>query len=201
MDPAAYAELWLADAGLVGSPDYLDRYDGVAGLLRPARRSPSVGMGWIVLRRAGRDDPRVRIEDWPYELEQPIGPAFAAEQRAIDVEIRLSDADVLGARWQLASDVVAETSGQPGAADPEHLIFRQHRGFRRAVELDTGLGAVLGACDGELALDRLITAVAELLDVDPVQLAAEVVPRVRALSVDGIVHPAIGPVGVHSDQP
>ena len=69
--------------------------------------------------------------------------------------------------------MLAETRGQPGAADPQHLVFRQQRGFRRAVELDTALAGVLGACDGELPLHRLISSVASLLDLDPVELAAE----------------------------
>ncbi len=123
-------------------------------------------MGWIVLHRAGRDQPRIRIEDWPYELEQPIGPALAAEQAAVELDERLSDADVLALPWRLASDVVAETRGEPGAADPQHVVYRQQRGFRRAVELDTALAGVLGACDGELPLGRLIEAVAGLLDLD-----------------------------------
>ena len=200
MDPAAYVELWLADAGLAGAPDYLDRY---AAWLDYFERIGviGVGMGWIVLHRAERDVPRVRLEEWPYEIEQPIGPAFAAERDAVELDARLSDDHVRALRWQLAPDVVAETRGRPGAEDPEHLIYRQQRGFRRAVDLDTALAAVLGACDGDLPLIRLVEAVAGLLDVDAEGLAAEVVPRVRALSVDGILQPAIGPAGVHSDQP
>ena len=151
LDAAAYAELWLADAGRAGAPDYLERYgewlDYFARLGVTA-----VGMGWIVLHRAGRNQPRIRIEDWPYELEQPIGPAFAAEQAAVELDERLSDADVLALPWRLASDVVAETRGEPGAADPQHVVYRQQRGFRRAVELDTALAGVLGACDGDLPL-------------------------------------------------
>lgn len=199
MDVTRYAELWLADAGLAGGPDYLERYaewlDYFARLGVTA-----VGLGWITLQRTGRDLPRVRIEDWPYELEQPIGPALEAEQVAVALDDRLSDADVLSSPWTLAPDVLAETRGQPGAADPQHLVFRQQRGFRRAVELDTALAGVLGACDGELPLHRLVSSVASLLDLDPVELAADVLPRVRRLAVDGIVHPAMASGRIHSDQ-
>ncbi len=199
LDPAAYAELWLADAGRAGAPDYLERYgtwlDYFARLGITA-----VGMGWIVLHRAGRNQPRIRIEDWPYELEQPIGPAFAAEQAAVELDERLSDADVLALPWRLASDVVAETRGEPGAADPQHVVYRQERGFRRAVELDTALAGVLGACDGDLPLIRLIEAVAGLLDLDRNELTAELLPGVRRLALDGILHPPIGSTRIHSDQ-
>lgn len=199
LDPAAYAELWLADAGRAGESDYLERYGEWLDYFERLGVT-AVGLGWVVLHRAGRDQPRIRIEDWPYELEQPIGPAFAAEQAAVELDERLSNADVLALPWRLASDVVAETRGEPGAADPQHVVYRQQRGFRRAVELDTALAGVLGACDGELSLGRLIDSVAVILDVDRVPLTDELLPRVRQLTIDGILQPAVGSVRVHSDQ-
>lgn len=53
-------------------------------------------------------------------------------------------------------------------------------GFRRAVEVDTGLAAGR-ACDGDLPLGVLIDAVADLLDVDLVALRADLTPRLRRL--------------------
>jgi methylase of polypeptide subunit release factors len=199
LDVAAYAELWLADAGLAGAPDYFERYG--AWLDYFARLNiTGVGMGWIVLHQAGRDEPRVRIEDWPYDLERPIGPALEAERLAVELDERLDDPDVLALPWRLATDVVAETLGRPGAADPEHVVYRQQRGFRRAVELDTALAAVLGACDGELPVSRLIEAVAELLDRGPGELTAELLPSIRRLAVDGILESPVGGSRVGSDQ-
>ena len=87
----------------------------------------------------------------------------------------------------LADDVIAETSGAPGVADPERLIFRQRRGFRRALQLDTALAGVLGACDGELTLGQIIDSVASLLELDAIALTGRVVERVRALAVDGFL--------------
>ena len=87
----------------------------------------------------------------------------------------------------LADGVIAETSGAPGAADPERLIFRQQRGFGRAVELDTALAGVLGACDGELTLGQIIESVASLVELDAIALTGRVVERVRALAMDGFL--------------
>ena len=98
-----------------------------------------------------------------------------------------SDADLLASHLVLAPGVDAETLGRPGAADPEHLVLRQRYGFGRAVEVDTGLAAVLGACDGDLPLGALIEAVAGLLDVDAAALAGEVVANVRDLAREGYV--------------
>jgi hypothetical protein len=123
-------------------------------------------------------------------VEQPIGPAFAAEQEALRLVRDLPDAELLGRRWLLAGDVVEETTGVPGNADPSHIVLRQQQGFRRAVETDTGLAGILGACDGELPLGTLVDTVAQLLEADPQSLRDEVVPRVRRLVVDGLLRPA-----------
>ena len=83
LDPYAYIEIWLADAGLAGSPSYPDRYRAWCDYF-DRLRIEAVGLGWLVLRNAGRSHPWVRIEDWPHPLEQPIGPALAAELDAVD---------------------------------------------------------------------------------------------------------------------
>lgn len=178
-----YVELWLADAGLTGDPDYRRRYaewlDYFAGLGIEA-----VGMGWLLLTRAGRDDPWQRYEDWPYGVEQPIAPALAAEAGWVSAS-RLSDDALLARAWELTGDVVEETTGQPGAADPQHIVLRQQRGFRRAVEADTALAGVLGACDGDLPLGDIVDALAGLVGVDAADLRADVLPRFRTLVTDG----------------
>lgn len=183
LDVPAYVELWLADAGLSGSPDYRQRYaewlDYFAELGIEA-----VGMGWLLLTRAGREDPWLRIEDWPYSVEQPIAPAFAAESDWITASRRTQD-ELLATTWTLAADIVEETTGQPGAADPQHIVLRQQRGFRRATDADTALAAVLGACDGELPLGVVMDAVAVLLDTDAELLRADLLPRIRTLIADG----------------
>jgi hypothetical protein len=190
LDTYEYIEIWLADAGLAGSPEHSQRY-------RAAYRSwcdyfdeqgiESVGMGWFLLTNAGREQPAVTIEDWPHGCEQPIGPAWAARRDAVELTENLTDADLLRRRWKLASAVTEETIGRPGAADPEAIVLRQHRGFRRAIRASTGLAGVLGACDGELRLDQIVGGVASILEVDPTALAAEILPDIRQLIVDNLL--------------
>jgi hypothetical protein len=144
-------------------------------------------MGWLLLHRAGREQPQVRVEDWPYGVEQPLAPALERELVAVGLEQSLTDAALLARRWVLAPDVVEETTGVPGEADPQHLVLRQQRGFRRATEPGTALAGILGACDGELPLGMVVASVAGLLEVDAAALAAEVVPAVRRLVVDGFL--------------
>lgn len=186
LDPYEYIELWLADAGLAGSPQYAQRYAewldyfDACGIRR-------IGMGWLALRAAGRDQPEVRIEEWPHAVQQPVGSAIGAHFAAVDAA-RLPDEQLLQQRWRLRSGVVQETLGIPGAADPQHLVLRQQYGLGRAVEPGTALAAVVGACDGELPLAALIDAVASLMQVEEVPLRAQTLAGLRRLIGDGYLY-------------
>ena len=187
LDPYEYIELWLADAGLTGAPDYDQRYSDWLDYFAAAGIE-GVGMGWLALRNTGRAHPTLRVEEWPHAVHQPVGQAFADFFGALPAAQR-PDADVLAGRWMLHPDVVQETVGLPGAADPQHVVLRQRFGFGRAVEVDTALAAIVGACDGELPLGVLIGAVAGLLDADPEALRDDVLPRARRLAEEGYLLP------------
>ncbi len=186
LDSYEYIELWLADAGLAGTAEYARRYREWVDYFE-SLRIEAVGMGWLVLHNAGRSDPWVTIEDWPYAVEQPIGPAIAAERDAVALERSLSDEALLARAWVLADDIVEETFGAPGATDPQRIVHRQQRGFRRAVEVDTALGGILGACDGDLQLSQIVGSVADILGVDRIALTRETLPRIRQLVVNGFL--------------
>ncbi|WP_229670521.1 DUF7059 domain-containing protein [Microlunatus endophyticus] len=186
LDAFEYIEIWLADAGLVGDPGYREAYETWCDYFDQLGIE-SVGMGWFSVTKAGRVTPAVTIEDWPHPVEQPIGAAWAARIDAVDLNTRLSDAEVLATRWKLAPDVSQETVGRPGAEDPEAIVFRQQRGLRRAVRVDTALAGVLGACDGDLTLQQIVVAVAGILEVDADRLAAETLDGVRPLIVDNLL--------------
>ncbi len=187
LDPYEYVELWLADAGLADTPGYLQRYGAWLDYFT-AEGIEAVGLGWLVLHRSGREQPLVRLEEWPHSVHQPVGEAFGGFFDAI-AGSRLPDTDLLAATWRVRPGVVQETIGLPGATDPQHVVLRQQFGFGRAVESGTALSAIVGACDGELPLGLLIGAVAGLLEVDPGTLGAEVLPRLRSLVVDGYLLP------------
>lgn len=191
LDPFEYIEIWLADAGLVGTADYAKRYAEWADYF-DALGIVGVGLGWLTLYHTQRDDPVLRFEDWPHQVHGGLGDAFAEFPDAVRAAT-LSDDQLLAATFSLDPAVTSEALGRPGAADPEHLVFRRATGFGRAVEVDTGLAAVAGACDGDLPLGVLIDAVADLLDADPAALRADLTPRLRTLIADGYLTAA--PVG------
>lgn len=183
LDPYEYAELWLADAGLGGTPGYRAAYDRWIDYFA-AERIESVAMGWVSVVRNGRED--FSYLEWPHEVVQPVGDALAAVPVALANAAR-PDVDLLATHWTLAPFVVQETLGAPGAPDPQHIVLRQRSGLCRAVEVDTALAAVVGACDGDLPLGRLISAVAGLLDVSGDGLVGDLLPRVRTIVEQGFL--------------
>lgn len=178
LDPAAYVELWLKDAGLHGSVDYLVRYDTWLSWFED-QGIDAIGFGWINLRRSGGG--ARELISWPYEVEQPIAPAIRDWAVARDAAVELDSHLVL------RTDVVQETTGRPGAADPEAVVLRQQRGLRRARQVDTVEAALAGACDGDLSVRQILEAVAQLLELDPAQTCADYLPAARSLVAEGFL--------------
>ena len=187
LDPYEYIEIWLADAGITGSPEYATRYAAWADYFERLG-VVGVGLGWLTLYNNDSADPVLRFDDWPHQTHPGLGDAFAEFPDAARAA-RLPDDDLLATTWTIDAGVTSEALGRPGAADPEHLVFRRATGFGRAAALDTAQAAVAGACDGDLALGVLIDAVADLLDADAAALRADLLPRLRPLIEDGFLHP------------
>ncbi|MDO5677257.1 MAG: methyltransferase [Propionibacteriaceae bacterium] len=181
LDVYAYIEMWLADAGLNGSPTWRGAYDDwLAYFERLGIRS--IGMGWVLITRSEREEPNLRFESWPHAVAQPVGEVFARHKAAVDA-YQLPTAELLASRPRLV-DVEQETIGRPGAEDPEHVVFRQRVGLLRAIKADTALAAALGALDGDLTVGQVLTAVAQVLELDASELAAALLPEIRAALLD-----------------
>lgn len=161
LDPAEYVELWLKDAGQHGAADYLRRYDTWLSWMED-QRIEGVGFGWINLHKVSTTELGAReLLDYPYAVEQPIAPAIAAWGAVAGITATPSD------RLTLAEDVVQETLGAPGAEDPSAIVLRQQRGLRRGFQADTVTAAMVGASDGELTVEQIAGAIAQLTDADP----------------------------------
>ena len=185
-DPAQYVELWLKDAGLHGTPEYTERYDAWLSWFEE-QGVEGVGFGWLNLHRTDRAAPVLRFEEWPYEVEQPLGPEIADWGRRTGVERSLSDESLLAARLVARSDVRQETFGQPGAEDPEQIVLRQQRGLRRARKADTVEAGLVGVCDGDLAVGQILDALADLLGREQQAVRDGYLPVVRELFVEGFL--------------
>ncbi len=137
----------------------------------------------------------LHVEEWPYEVEQPLGREVADRARRTDFLAATDDAALLASRLQVRVDVRQETVGEVGAADPETIVLRQQRGMRRARQADTVEAGLVGACDGDLTVGQILDALASLLGEDATVLRRDRTAAVRELVADGFLTPACtGPV-------
>ncbi|HEX4687162.1 MAG TPA: methyltransferase [Nocardioides sp.] len=182
LDPPAYVELWLKDAGRHGGAGYLEAYDAWLRWFDD-QHIEGVGLGWVNLRKGAPNQGVHELLDHPYAVEQPVASAIdgwaVAQHTTVDETSRLS----------LRVDVVQETQGEPGAEHPETIVLRQRRGLCRARQVDTVEAALAGASDGDLSVGQILDALALLLDRDRTELAAMYLPAARSLVQQGYLLP------------
>jgi hypothetical protein len=195
-----YAETWIRDGGTRPGTEAFDRLYTAWLDDFVARGVDRVGFGYVLLRRRA-DESDVASERMAKarlarveRLHGPLGDVaaglgghladcLAAHHR----QASRSDAELAATRLTVAGDVTEERHYWPGDDDPTAMLLRQGGGFGRTVALDTGLAALVGACDGELAVRAIVGALAQLLEVDEAALAAELLPAVRALIDDAML--------------
>ncbi|HSP51726.1 MAG TPA: methyltransferase [Cryobacterium sp.] len=192
--PTLYAETWIRDGGTRADTADFDRLYGAWLDDFEARGVSQVGFGYMLLRRPVAGVPTLRrLERLPGALgHNPggMGSHLAACLAAHDWHAATDDARLARARLTVASDVTEERHYWPGQEDPTLMTLHQGGGFGRSISLDTGLAALVGACDDELEVGSIVAALAQLLDVDERELAADLLPRVRELLDDGFLqHP------------
>lgn len=193
LDPLAYAGLWVRDGGTApGTPGYGRLVE--AWLADFAERGVTgVGFGYLVLRRAASGTPTVRrFERVTGPLAQGVadgglGAHLADGLAAADVLAELDDAALSAATALVAGDVTEARHHLPGAESPSVIELRQGGGLARTIEVDPALAALVGASDGDLSIGSLSDAIAQLLEVDPVALRADLLPRVRELVMTGFL--------------
>lgn len=189
LDPLSYAELWVRDGGtLPGTPGFTRLVD--AWLDDFAARGVShVGFGYVLLRRPAEGVPTLaRYETLHTALAgEGIGTHLAAALEAHDRLAAMDDAGLAASILVVAPDVTEARHHMPGAEDPTIIELRQGGGFGRALGVDPGLAALVGACDGDLPVGVLVDAIAELLGADAGALRADLLPRVRELLFTGFL--------------
>lgn len=191
-DPAEYAHTWLRDGGLRPGTDLFDT--ALAAWLDDfaARGVEAVGFGYVTLRRPV-DGARARwrrVEDIDAPVHRPLG-GHVADVLAAQEWLATHDDDALAAqRLVVADDVTEERYLRPGEQDPRVLQLRQGGGFGRTYRPGTLVAGAVGACDGELTLGQVVRGLSVLLDQSADAVAAEVLPAVRELLLDGFLYPA-----------
>ena len=192
LTPAEYAEMWLRDAAQGRERDeYVAAYTGY--LQDFASRSVgSVGFGSFWLRRRRNDgaEPLRRFEEITHPVEQPMGPHLEAAVRRYDWVSET--ADLASAHLTVADDVTEERHQRPGAEHPGVILLRQGAGLRRTNLMSTELTGFVSACDGELSVGQIASALAALLDRSDPGFVPDLIGDVRNLVVDGFLVPLSG---------
>jgi len=160
--PEQYAETWLQDASQNREGEqYKDAYAAYLSDFA-SRNVQGIGFGMIWLRRPGPGRGVVinRFEEITYPIEQPIGPHLgAAVERADWVAANA----IPEAHLVVAEDVTEERHQRPGAAHPGVILLRQGAGLRRTNLLSTELAGFVSACDGQLSVRQIVSALVALL--------------------------------------
>lgn len=159
--PEQYAETWLQDASESRDPNHYK--EAYAAYLEDfaSRNVEGIGFGMIWLRRpAGSQGTISRFEEITYPIEQPIGPHLGAAIARADW---LSANQLKDAHLLVAEDVTEERHQRPGAEHPEVILLRQGAGLRRTNLLSSELAGFVSACDGDLSVNQIITALEALL--------------------------------------
>ncbi|NYF18072.1 methylase of polypeptide subunit release factors [Microbacterium sp. AK009] len=192
LDPLAYAELWIRDGGTApGTPEYARLIE--AWLDDFARRGVTgVGFGYILLHRP----PSWRVTLERYERVRgtaeatgaDLAASLAAHARLVSLgEGPAGHAALAASVLRVAPDVTEARHHRPGEEAPTVIELHQGGAFGRVVAVDPALAALVGASDGDLAVGPLVDAIAQLLEVDPEALRADLLPRVRELLFTGFL--------------
>jgi hypothetical protein len=185
-DPALYAQTWIRDGGIRDGLE-CDRLEDAWIDDFEARGVTAVGFGYVLLRRGSGGFRRLERLDGP--VASGLGATLAATLEAFDWQAGLTDDALARAMLAVAPDVTEERHYWPGDEHPAVMNLRQGGGFARSYPLGTALAAVVGACDGELSVGAICSAVSQLLEVDETELLAEVLPALRELVTVGMLLP------------
>jgi methylase of polypeptide subunit release factors len=187
-DPVGYVNLWLADSGegQARREAWLDWFD--------ANKIEAVGLGLVTLRAAGHDDPTVRIEDLRQQVDQPLGAQVGAWFTRQDWLRAHPRGDLLAARLAVVPGLGLRQEASLGAdgweVDRQQLV--QATGLRWVEEVDPVALALVGGCDGSVALRDQVDLLAAAHGVDAEVLADVAVPLVAHLVERGFLRP-VGP--------
>lgn len=192
-DPAQYAETWARDGGVT------DRDPAWEGMLTAwlddfaSRGTEGIGFGYVLVHRpsdahADRARPRVLdLEEVASSGSGALGTHLAEAFRARRELAALDDDALLDRHAVRAGDVIERRHLTPGAWDPMLIELVQGAGLGRTVRADQLLAATVGACDGELTLRQIATAVCALTDTDPEDAFATLAPALRELIAAGML--------------
>jgi methylase of polypeptide subunit release factors len=189
-EPVDYVNLWLRDASepvdAARREHWLDWFD--------EHRATAVGFGVVTVRRSGRADPLVRVEELTQVVEPPLGTAIASWFDRRDwLAARRADgfapllAECLRSAPDLRLTQEAEHDGSDWVVD--HQILAQTSGLRWTEEVDAVALALVSGADGDTPVRDQLAVLAAAFDLPLDALAATAAPVVAAMVERGFLLP------------
>lgn len=167
LTPEEYAETWLRDASENRDPahyrqaysdylrDFADRQVGAIGF----------GMIWLRKPQLAQAGERLhRFEEITYPIQQPIAPFISQAVDHYDRVTALTDQQLDSSYLLVAEDVTEERHATPGAEHPSVILLRAGAGLRRTILETTETSGFVSACDGDLTVGQILSALSALLD-------------------------------------
>ncbi|MCS4484985.1 class I SAM-dependent methyltransferase [Gleimia sp. 6138-11-ORH1] len=166
LTPHQYVQMWLRDnapAWMRSQIDYeTDYINWVSDFA--ARKVEAIGLGLVALVKPAEATNPTHFEF--SEISTGISAHGSYIKRVLEelaenkLEIRNTDFFIR------AEDVREERHYLPGEPDPQIIIATQGDGFGQRIQLNTHLAAALGACDGELNIGQIVTAISVITGVE-----------------------------------
>ena len=180
LDPAAHAASWLRQTE---RPErWRDEFDAWVAY-GEAHHIEAIGFGLITMRRRSRGEPWFRAETATQDIVMPCGDHLGAAFELADFLQAHDDPALLDVVLDVAPDVVLDERAQP-SPDGWVVVTRQLRqtaGLGHQGDVDPGVAAIVGACDGQRPLAAVLAAAASDAGVALADLTAAALPIVRRL--------------------
>lgn len=192
LEPIRYAETWIRDGGT--RTDHAEFSEMMRAWLGDfaERRVTSIGLGSIRLQKlrsvqqdAGSGQPSatvLRSEYAPEPFAQvQLGATIDRVFHNAIVCSQMSDAEILERYWIQADSITETREHKPGVDAPFSIQLHTDRPLARTVQADPLLAAAVGACDGDLTLQQIAGALAQILELEAEACAEALVTGVREL--------------------
>jgi hypothetical protein len=180
LEPAAHAASWLRQTE---RPErWRDEFDAWVAY-GEAHRIEAIGFGLITMRRRRDGEPWFRAETATQDIVMPCGDHLGAAFELADFLHSHDDAALLDAVLGVAPDVVLDERAQP-TPDGWAVATRQLRqtaGLGHQGDVDPGVAAIVGGCDGRRPLGAVLETAARDAGVESGDLTVAALPIVRRL--------------------